>query len=61
VIFATFDSNVYLIALVFRQKMLRLLHLAIDKCVVIAGSDEILDETIRVLHEKLSRTRHKPR
>jgi putative PIN family toxin of toxin-antitoxin system len=49
---ATFDSNVYVSALVFRQKMLSLLHLAIDQDIEIAISDEIMDETIRVLREK---------
>ena len=49
---ATFDSNVYISAFVFRQKALRLLHLAIDQGVEIAISDEIVDETMRVLREK---------
>ena len=49
---ATFDSNVYISALVFRKKALALLDLAIDRGVDIAISDEIMDETLRVLHEK---------
>jgi len=49
---ATFDSNVYISALVFRKKALALLELAIDRGVDIAISDEIMDETLRVLHEK---------
>ena len=49
---ATFDSNVYTSALVFRKKALALLDLAIDRGVDIAISDEIMDETLRVLHEK---------
>lgn len=49
---ATFDSNVYISALVFRKKALRILDLAIEQGVEIAISDEILEETIRVLREK---------
>jgi predicted nucleic acid-binding protein len=48
VLSATFDLNVYVSALVFRQKMLSLLHLAIDQDIEIAISKEIMDETIRV-------------
>ena len=51
---ATFDSNVYISALVFRKKALALLDLAIDRGVDIAISDEIMDETLRVLHESSS-------
>ena len=49
---ATFDSNVYISALVFRKKALDLLDLAIEQGVEIAISDEIVEETIRVLREK---------
>jgi putative PIN family toxin of toxin-antitoxin system len=48
----TFDSNVYISALVFRKKALRILDLAIEQGVEIAISDEIVEETIRVLREK---------
>jgi putative PIN family toxin of toxin-antitoxin system len=49
---ATFDSNVYISALVFRKKALDLLELAIEQGVEIAISDEIVEQTIRVLREK---------
>ena len=49
---ATFDSNVYISALVFRKKALRILDLAIEQGVEIAISDEIVEETIRVISEK---------
>ena len=49
---ATFDSNVYISALVFRKKALEILDLAIERNVEIAISDEIVEETIRVLREK---------
>ena len=49
---ATFDSNVYISALVFRKKALQILDLAIEQGVEIAISDEIVEETIRVLREK---------
>ena len=49
---ATFDSNVYISALVFRKKALRIIDLAIEQGVEIAISDEIVEETIRVLREK---------
>jgi putative PIN family toxin of toxin-antitoxin system len=49
---ATFDSNIYISALVFRKKALRILDLAIEQGVEIATSDEIVEETIRILREK---------
>ena len=49
---ATFDSNIYISALVFRKKALQILDLAIEQGVEIAISDEIVEETIRVLREK---------
>jgi len=49
---ATFDSNVYISALVFRKKALQIIDLAIEQGVEIAISDEIVEETIRVLREK---------
>ena len=49
---ATFDSNVYISALVFQKKALHILDLAIERGVEIAISDEIVEETIRVLREK---------
>jgi putative PIN family toxin of toxin-antitoxin system len=49
----TFDSNVYISALVFRKKALQIIDLAIEQGVAIAISDEIVEETIRVLREKI--------
>ena len=49
---ATFDSNVYISAVVFRKKALEILDLATEQGVEIAISEEILEETIRVLREK---------
>ena len=49
---ATFDSNVYISALVFQKKALHILDLAIERGVEIAISDEIVEETMRVLREK---------
>jgi putative PIN family toxin of toxin-antitoxin system len=49
---ATFDTNIYISALIFKGTPLRLLHLAIDGDLDVVISQPILDEMLRVLREK---------
>ena len=52
----TADSNIYVSALVFGGKPLTLLELAIDGQIEIAVSDAIVEETLRIMRDKLKRT-----
>ncbi len=48
----TLDSNCYISALVFGGSAKRILQMAIEGKLRLFISDEILAETLRVLHEK---------
>lgn len=52
----TLDSNIYVSALQFGGKPLRVLQMGLDGELDIAVSEQILDETLRVLHEKFNWT-----
>lgn len=52
----TADSNIWVSALIFGGKPMRLLDLAIDGEIELAFSDAILEEILRILQEKFRRT-----
>jgi putative PIN family toxin of toxin-antitoxin system len=52
----TADSNIWVSALVFGGKPLTFIELALDGQIELAISDAILNETLRILGDKLRRT-----
>lgn len=52
----TADSNIWISALVFGRKPLTFIELALDGQIELAISDSILNETLRILGDKLRRT-----